>query len=74
MGKIAIGAEIGAHPVGRGRCSNALYNDIAALTDAEGHDVGGIRPDGHKVVSNDCQIVAVDSEALYTFGTAVDEP
>ena len=74
IGKIAIGAEIGAHPISGRRGSNALHNDIAALTDAEGHDVGGVRLDGHKVVGNDCHIVAIDGEALNAFSTAVDKP
>ena len=74
IGKIAIGAEIGAHPVGGRRRSHGLHNDIATLTDAEGHDIGSVRLDRHKVVGNDCHIVAVDGEALNTLSAAVDEP
>lgn len=74
IGQIAIRAEIGTHPVyGRG-CSDGLHDDIAALTDTKRHDVGGVRLDGHKIVGNDCHVVAVDSEALNTFSAGVDKP
>lgn len=74
IGEIASRAEVGAHPVCRSGVSDALYNDIAALPDTKGYNVGGVRLDGHKVVGDDCHIVTVNGKALDTFGTAVDEP
>ena len=74
ISKIAIGAEVGSHPVLGSGCTNALHNDIATLPDAKGHDVRGVRLDGDKVIGNDCHVVTVDREALDTFSTAVDEP
>ena len=74
IGKIAMGAQVGAHPVGgRGR-PNTLHNNVATLPDAKSHDVGRVRLDGHEVVGDDCHVVAVNGEALNTLSTTVDKP
>ena len=73
-GKVTIRAKIRAHPIGRLWFSNTVDNHIAALTNAERNDVRGIWHDGHEIVRNDSHTVAVDGEALNTFGTAINKP
>ena len=74
VGEITVGTKIRAHPVGRVGFPDTVDDDVASLADAEGDDVGSIRFDWHEIIGDDGHVMAVDGEALDTFGTAVDQP
>ena len=64
------GGKIRAHPEGGfGIARVGCDEDIGALADSERHDGGVVRFYGHEVVGDDGELVAVDGEALNTFGS-----
>lgn len=73
MRGVASRTEIGAHPNRRVGWAGSRHDDIATLTNTESDHVSSIRFDGHKIVSDDCHIEAIDGETLNAFGAAVDQ-
>ena len=73
-GSIANRRKIRPHPVGRVRCAGSRHDNITTLTHAESDHVGCVWHDGHKIVGNNCHIVAIDGKILNTFSASVDEP
>lgn len=47
--------------------------NVSTLANSKGDNLGGIRVNLNEVVGNDCHVVAIDREALDTFGATVDE-
>ena len=74
VGGIAGWAEIGAHPDGRGGWTCSRYDDIGTLPDTKSDHLSNIWLNGHKVVSNDCHVKAINRETLNTLRAAVDKP
>ena len=72
--QITVGAKIRSHPVSRAGLSDTGDDNITALTNPERNNVGSIRLNRDEIVCNNGHIVAINSKALDSFGTAVDEP
>ena len=74
VGEIASRTKVGPHPEDGIRGPGGGHDDVGALSNAEGYDVGSVGLDRDEVVGHDCHIVAIDSEALNTFRSRINEP
>lgn len=73
IGEGAISADIGAHPDGRVRRHGSFDDDICALTDAQRHNIGRVRLNGHEVVCYYRHLMSINRETLNTLSASIDK-
>ena len=73
IGERAISADIGAHPDARVRGHGGFDDDICALTDAQRHNIGRVRLDGHKIVRHHRHLMSINRETLNTLSASIDK-